>query len=63
MSIKHQTWRWRNRQPCCDRCGSAATQRMRIEIDWKEQMTKMTWQCTACGNHVFVYAHKKQQAA
>lgn len=60
MSVKHQNWRWRNRRPRCDQCGGSDTHRLRVEVDWKEQMTKSTWKCAHCANHVFVYSYKKQ---
>ncbi len=63
MSIRHQTWRWRNRSPRCDQCQSADTHRLRIEVDWREQATKMTWKCHDCGNHIYVFSHRRQQKA
>lgn len=60
MSVRHQSWRWRSRVPHCDQCSGHDMQRQRIEVDWKEQATKMTWQCRDCGNHVYVFSHKKQ---
>jgi len=63
MSIKYYSWRWRGRKPTCDQCPSTELRRLRIEVDWKVQMTKMTWQCCGCGNHVYVYALKKPPAS
>ncbi len=62
MSVKQQSWKWRNRPPRCDQCGDTETRRMRMEVDWAAQVTKTTWRCMACGNHVFVYAQKKAAA-
>jgi hypothetical protein len=61
MSIRYQSWKWRHRSPRCDHCQGKDMRRLRIEVDWKAQATKMTWKCSSCGNCVYVFSHKKQQ--
>lgn len=58
MSIAQRTWRYRNRMPRCDQCGDRHLLRQRTEVDWKHQTIKVIWHCTACDNHVYVYAQR-----
>jgi hypothetical protein len=58
VSVKHHSWRWRNRKPRCDNCNSARMTRTCTQVDWQTQTVKLIWRCDECANHVFVYAHK-----
>jgi RNase P subunit RPR2 len=63
MSVKQRSWRWRNRKPGCDQCHGHDMRRERIEVDWQQQQMKLVWRCQQCGNHVYIYAQRRESAA